>query len=125
MINQTFGIRLKQARETKNMTMEELAKAVGITKGTIWKYETGRNQAKASVAKKISEILNVDFDWLIGYTDKCENKDNVKLNIDEEELIKKYRKLPQNRKDDVLKYIDMFYDEECAAEDADYIDKRA
>lgn len=70
MNDNIFGIRLKQAREEKEITMEDLAKAVGVTKGTIWKYESGRNQAKAEVVKKISDFLNVSLDWLIGYSEQ-------------------------------------------------------
>lgn len=37
----TTGERIKQFREAKGITQDELAKLIGVRKQTIWKYETG------------------------------------------------------------------------------------
>lgn len=93
-----FGFRLKKARETKEMSMEELAKLVGTTKGSIWKYEQGLREPKASVSIAIANSLDVSWDWLIGEKEEMMENDFLKLR----EL---YESLSSSAKEEALKYL--------------------
>lgn len=52
---------LKELREKAGMSQEELAKRINVGRTTITMIETGRNQLTVSLAKKIGEVLDVDW----------------------------------------------------------------
>ncbi len=57
---------MQKARKKKKMTQEDLARALGVQRAVISKYETGRITPSVEQAKKISEILEVPFLDLVG-----------------------------------------------------------
>ena len=59
-----FGKRLKEARIRRKMTQEELAEAVGVTKGAIGNYESEVSSPKESILIKLMEVLQVDANYL-------------------------------------------------------------
>ena len=56
--------RLKEARLARKMTQEDLAKAVGVTKGAIGNYETGVSSPKETILIRLMEILKIDANFL-------------------------------------------------------------
>ena len=68
-----FGKRLKNARIAKKMTQEELAKAVGVTKGAIGNYESEVSSPKEQILIELMKILGIDANYL--YQDYIESED--------------------------------------------------
>lgn len=69
-----FAQRMKQARESKKMKQNELAKAIGVTPTTISSYEKSDDEGNGKKptlenAKAIAEKLEVSLDWLCGMAD--------------------------------------------------------
>lgn len=60
----SIGQRLKEARIIRQMTQEDLAKAVGVTKGAIGNYETEVSSPKESILIKLMEVLQIDANYL-------------------------------------------------------------
>lgn len=58
----SLAITLKQLREKKGMTIEELAKKAGIGKGTVGDIETGRNRSTVKTVNKLSVALELNED---------------------------------------------------------------
>jgi transcriptional regulator with XRE-family HTH domain len=57
---------LKQAREHKLMTQEELATTAGVTEATISRMENGRSgPTRPSTARKLAAALDIDPRWLL------------------------------------------------------------
>lgn len=55
-----IGQKIKEARNIKGMTQEELGKIVGVQKSAIAKYESGRVvNIKRSTLQKIASALNI------------------------------------------------------------------
>ena len=54
-----LSIVLKQLRESKNITIEDLAKKAGIGKGTVGDIETDRNKSTVKTLNKISIALEL------------------------------------------------------------------
>lgn len=64
----TKGDKIRQARLEKALTMEELAKACGTTKQTIYKYETGTvTNIPSDRLELICEILDITPSYLFGW----------------------------------------------------------
>lgn len=54
-----FKDHLKILRERKNLTQDELAKAVGIAKNTYIGYEKGEREPRLAELKKLARLLGV------------------------------------------------------------------
>lgn len=59
--------RLKQLRESKGMTQQELAEAVSIPKRTIQRLENNESQIKPDKAQILADYFGVDVPYLLGY----------------------------------------------------------
>lgn len=65
-----FGSRLKALRESRNISADELAKAIGVNKATVHRYETGYFKSiKMDKLEGISKFLNVSINYLTGEAD--------------------------------------------------------
>ncbi len=60
-----FGETLKQYREHKHYTQEELAKLVGSSKQVVSRYEKGHRSPDVSIAQKWAEKLNIPIKFLV------------------------------------------------------------
>lgn len=69
-----IGDRIRQLREEKGMTLEELGNKVGVGKSTVRKWETGmiENMRRDKIAK-VAAALDVTPDYLIGWNDSDKN----------------------------------------------------
>ena len=54
-----LSIVLKQLRESRNMTLEELAKKSGVGRGTIGEIERGKNKSRPATLEKLSKALKL------------------------------------------------------------------
>ena len=93
-----FGKRLKEARLSKNMTQEEVASAVGVTKGAIGNYESEVSSPKEPILIKLMKVLEVDANFL--YQDYISTTSDLKK--DEIKLIQLYRNADDRAKEDVF-----------------------
>lgn len=66
MENIKIGTRIRQAREAKDMSQEELGTQLGLNKSTIQRYESGQVQRiKLPILENMAKILDVNPNWLI------------------------------------------------------------
>lgn len=64
-INQTIGKNIRKHREAKEIKLEIMANAIGISKGMLSQIENGATDIKLSHIKNIANYLKVDFYELI------------------------------------------------------------
>ena len=64
-----FSIRLKKLRTDLNMTVIELGRACELSHAIISQYETGGREPGFDSLLKLSAVLNVTVDYLIGRTE--------------------------------------------------------
>jgi len=67
-----FGKNLRAARLEKGYTLEHLANlynsvfvGAGLSKGTLSKYENGKQEPMVSVVANLASVLNVSIDYLL------------------------------------------------------------
>lgn len=64
-----FGQRLKQVRERRGLTQDQLARKAGLTAVQISHFETGvKPSASAVTLVKLADALSVSIDFLLGRT---------------------------------------------------------
>ena len=61
---------LKLLRNERQLSQQELADALGISKSYINMYERGERQPNFEVLETIADYFNVDIDYLLGRTSK-------------------------------------------------------
>ena len=93
---ETFQERVKQARESKGYTQDQVADLTGITKATISRYENGKRKDPArQELKKLAKCYDISVDWLIGVTD---------VKIPYGDISEIYAELSYKRKEQCLTY---------------------
>lgn len=95
----SIGQRLKEARISQNITQEELASAIGVSKGAIGNYETEVSSPKESILIKLMEVLHVDANFL--YQDYMLS--SHQLRDDEILMLTAYRNADGRAREDALK----------------------
>ena len=72
-----FKDRLKNLRQTKNITQQELAKTIFVSRSAIAKWENGLGIPSDENLKSLCEFFEVDENWFL---DKQDLKEEIKLN---------------------------------------------
>jgi transcriptional regulator with XRE-family HTH domain len=60
-----FGQRLKVAREKNQMTQEQVADQLSVTKGMVSQYETGRSTPTYENLAKLAQLFHASVTWLL------------------------------------------------------------
>ncbi len=97
----SIGSRIKELRIRQNMTQEELARIIGVTKGAVANYENEVSSPKSDLMYRLFDALECDANYLY--------QDAMNLNIYEnratpeefENIIKKYRNLDDYGKETI------------------------
>lgn len=63
----TFAQRLQTIMDTMNLSKSDLAAIAEVNKSNITRYCNGTYSAKQDVIYRLSEKLNINTAWLIGY----------------------------------------------------------
>lgn len=83
----TFGERLKQLREENNMSMDEVAKKVGLTRPTIFRYESGKiANVPPERVHLLANLFGVTRPYIMGWTDEREVNPSENLDMVAEKL---------------------------------------
>lgn len=102
-----LGYILKELREEKNYSQEEIAKLIGASQTSIKNWELGINEPKASYIIKLAQIFNVTTDNLLGIADN--NSVNYisssNLSDDQTYILIEYQKLSSIEKQKIINYI--------------------
>ena len=77
---------LKYLRQRETWSQAELAKKLGVAKSTISMYEVGKRQPDFETLEAISDLFNVDMNFLLG-KQKSENQNRVLTSKDERTTI--------------------------------------
>jgi transcriptional regulator with XRE-family HTH domain len=64
---ETISIRLKELRETKGLSLQDVADLAGASKAHVWDIERGKSQNPTiNLAVAIANALGVSLDYLTG-----------------------------------------------------------
>ena len=61
-----FGMRLRQLREDRGLSRSALAKKLGVSKETVYRYESNIQSPSLERTKHIAVILRTSIDYLVG-----------------------------------------------------------
>ena len=119
---QVFGKRLKELRKEHGYTIEQFADMVGISKSTLGYYENDKRMPDIEILARISNVLNVSADYLIGRTNTTVRKGKLKTVCDftglSDQAAEYLSELVENRDYAKLSVINHLFKELC--EDYDF-----
>ncbi len=109
-MSKSFGRHLRDLRKKHSkFSQQEMADKLNISRSTYTYYETGKSEPGQEKLKKICDILNVDFNTLLGYKDDSfaplvasgdtSNDSLHSLTPTEEQLILAYRSMNSEEKE--------------------------
>ena len=94
----TIGQRIRTARESKEMTLDEVAKRCNTTKQTIFKYE---NEIVTNIPYDkivlLSTALDVSPSYLFGWDEKESSPSEPTLTEGEQMLLNLFRQIPEDQ----------------------------
>ncbi|MBQ8209251.1 MAG: helix-turn-helix transcriptional regulator [Clostridia bacterium] len=62
--------RIRNIREDKDLTQQQVADGMGIKREQYRRYESGENEMKVSHIIRLCEFYQLSADYIIGITDK-------------------------------------------------------
>jgi len=77
-----FPERLKQLRKAKGLTQVTLAETLGVSKGTVAMWETGKRMPGFDMLARLSELFDKRVDYIIGTSE-----DRRSAALTEEEVV--------------------------------------
>ncbi|GBQ31136.1 helix-turn-helix domain-containing protein [Gluconacetobacter sacchari] len=60
-----IGARIRERRDILGLTVAEVSRAIGLTKGAVSQYETGRACPKQEKIDALAEVLGTSREWLM------------------------------------------------------------
>lgn len=61
-----FPERLKQLRQKKGLTQQEIAELLGVKRNTYSDWENGKTEPNFEMVLKLADLFEVSLDWLFG-----------------------------------------------------------
>lgn len=65
-----FGMRLKLLREECKLTQKQFAERIGVSKNTVYEYESNTKSPQKDKLPIIARTLNTSTDYLLGLEDE-------------------------------------------------------
>lgn len=79
----TFSSRLKELRKANGYTQVSLAEALGVSKGTVAMWETGKRYPDYEVINQISDMFDRRIDYILGYSDDDKSPQLTDVDIEQ------------------------------------------
>lgn len=99
----SIGQKIKELRELRNMSLEDVAKLCGTTRQTIYKYE---NEIVTNIPYDkivlLAKALNTNPSQLFGWKDDKKISPHEELTEGEWMLIKMFRQIPEDQQKSFL-----------------------
>ena len=99
-----LSLKIKQLRLEKGMTLEDVAKIVGVGKSTVRKWETGMiaNMGRDKIPL-LAKALSTTPAYLMGWNEP--NKPKLVLTEGEQALLDLFRLVPEDKQEMILQMI--------------------
>ena len=98
--------KIKELRTAKKMTLEQVAKIVGVGKSTVRKWETGMiaNMKRDKIAL-LATALSTTPAYLMGWDDEEPDTNIIALSEQEQYILDLFRQVPENKQQMVIQMI--------------------
>lgn len=103
-----LGQKIQNARKEQGLTLDELAKAAGVSKSYLWELENKTPPSpSASKLTGIANALRKPLEYFLDESDAMSEED-----ADDIAFYREYRKMPSDTKRKIRRMIDIWDDED-------------
>lgn len=98
-----YGDRIAYLREQNNLTQQQLADKIGITRASLSHYEKNRREPDYKTLEKLADFFEVSIDYLLGRTDNPTTNSNTLPELtakDEKDIAKKLESILESMDSD-------------------------
>ena len=117
----TQGERIRMLREERKMTLEDVAKELGVGKPTVYKYETGAiAKIPNDKVDALAKMFGVSKPYLMGWSDKREESGIETVGVpfpDGEKFIQAYSYMTYDERIQLTELLTTAYDRYLLAND--------
>lgn len=107
MDSKDMSIRIKELRQERGLTLEQVAKVVGVGKSTVRKWETGMiaNMKRDKIAS-LAKALGTTPAYLMGWKDQKDiPQDKKDLSEGEQMMLDLFNQVPKDKQEMVIEMI--------------------
>ena len=99
--------RIKELRQAKGLTLEQVADVVGVGKSTVRKWETGMiaNMKRDKIAD-LAKALGTTPAYLMGWDEKKDSPSEPQLTEGEKKVLELFRRIPEERQGYALEVLE-------------------
>lgn len=98
-----FSIKLKELREERQLTQNQLSEILRTSKQSIWNYETSHREPNIDMIIDIAKYFNVSVDYLLG---NSEYKNNTQKSLNE--LLSEKLEIPSESSNELTYLFDQY-----------------
>lgn len=102
--------RIRDLREDRDLTQEELSKKLYMHKTTYTNYEQGKHTVPLDFAVTLAEFYSVSLDYIAGLTNYPQGKNKPKFSNEQIEIAEQYSQLTEKNKGKLELFIKMLLD---------------
>lgn len=100
----TFGTKIRSLRENLDLSQQEVSNQIGCSSKVLSNYELDKREPDFETLIKLCDFFNVTADYLLDRTDNPKYFKEMVLNTQSESLLYYFDKLPEQYKNDVVRY---------------------
>jgi transcriptional regulator with XRE-family HTH domain len=106
MDSKDMAKKIKELRQDKGLTLEQVANVVGVGKSTVRKWETGMiaNMKRDKIAS-LAKALGTTPAYLMGWKEEAPSPTKESLSEGEKALLELFRRVPKDHQQLVLQMI--------------------
>ncbi len=76
-MNLALSQNIRCFRKERHLTQEQLAEAMGVTSGAVYKWESGQSTPELRLLVELADFFSVSTDVLIGYQMQCSSAEQI------------------------------------------------
>jgi repressor LexA len=98
--------RIRELRQARDLTLEQVADVVGVGKSTVRKWETGMiaNMKRDKIAS-LAKALGTTPEYLMGWDEKEDSPSEPQLTEGEKLMLELFRRIPEDRQSAALELL--------------------
>lgn len=100
---------IKGLRKSKGLTQEQLAEALGVTVGAVYKWEVGMSMPEVRMLVEIAEFFEISIDALLGYEQQHDSVRDSVIRIQQRITNKDFEEAEKEVEKALQKYPNYFY----------------
>ncbi len=102
-------MRLKELREEKNLTQNDIAKAINVSQSNIGRWEKGLNEPTATYLVALARYFGCSIDYLLECEEESKmNKKETSLSYKEQKLLRAFSQIDDDEKDKIIEDCEYF-----------------